>query len=72
MILSGVEISSKIGREIILDPFDRAKINPNSYNLSLHNELITYTDLPLDMKKENPYTRITIPADGLVLEPNRL
>jgi dCTP deaminase len=72
MILSGLEIGSKIGREIIIDPFDRAKVNPNSYNLSLHNELITYTDLPLDMKKENPFTAITIPEEGLVLEPNRL
>jgi len=72
MILSGLEICSKIGKEIIIDPFDRAKVNPNSYNLSLYNELITYTDFPLDMKKENPYIRITIPADGLVLEPNCL
>jgi dCTP deaminase len=72
MILSGLEICSKIGKEIIIDPFDRAKVNPNSYNLSLHHELITYTDFPLDMKKENPYTEITIPQDGLVLEPNRL
>jgi dCTP deaminase len=72
MILSGLEILSKIRKEIIIDPFDRAKINPNSYNLSLHHELITYTDLPLDMKKENPFTEIIIPGEGLVLEPNRL
>ena len=72
MILSGLGICSKIGKEIIIDPFDRAKVNPNSYNLSLHYELITYADFPLDMKKENPFTEITIPPDGLVLEPNRL
>jgi dCTP deaminase len=72
MILSGLEICSKIGKEIIIDPFDRAKVNPNSYNLSLHEELITYTDIPLDMKKENPFTEITIPEQGLVLAPNRL
>lgn len=72
MILSALEICSKIGKEIIIDPFDRAKVNPNSYNLSLHNELITYNDFPLDMKKENPYSEITIPPNGLVLEPNRL
>jgi dCTP deaminase len=64
MILSGLEI--------IIDPFDRAKVNLNSYNLSLHNELITYTDIPLDMKKENPFPEITIPEEGLVLEPNCL
>ena len=72
MILSGLEIISKIGQEIIIDPFDRSQVNPNSYNLYLYNELITYTDFPLDMKKENPFTKITIPEEGLVLEPNRL
>ena len=72
MILSGLEICSKIGQEIIIDPFERKKVNPNSYNLSLHHVLITYTDFPLDMKKENPYLEITIPPNGLVLEPNRL
>ncbi len=61
MILSGLEIGSKIGQEIIIDPFDRAKVNPNSYNLSLHQTLITFTDFQSDMKKENPYTEITIP-----------
>jgi dCTP deaminase len=72
MILSGLEILSKIGQEIVIDPFDPARINPNSYNLSLHNELITYTDFPLDMKRENPFIKMTIPEEGLVLEPNRL
>lgn len=72
MILSGLEIKSKIGREIVIDPFDPSKINPNSYNLSLHPELISYTDFPLDMKKENPFAKIIIPEEGLVLEPNRL
>jgi dCTP deaminase len=72
MILSGLEICSKIGKEIIIDPFDRTKVNPNSYNLSLHHALITYSHFPLDMKKENPYQEIAIPPGGLVLEPNRL
>ncbi len=72
MILSGLEICSKIGKGIIIDPFDPTKINPNSYNLSLHHELITYTDFPLDMKRENPFTMLTIPGEGLVLEPSRL
>ncbi|MEW6185909.1 MAG: dCTP deaminase [Thermodesulfobacteriota bacterium] len=72
MILSGLEIRSKISKEIIIDPFDPVKINPNSYNLSLHQELITYTTFPLDMKRENPFIKIPIPEEGLVLEPNRL
>ena len=42
MILSGLEIQKKMGKEIIIDPFDPRKVNPNSYNLTLHNELLVY------------------------------
>ena len=72
MILSGREIESRIDQDIIIDPFDKNKINPNSYNLSLHDELIVYNDRLLDMKKDNPYQKIMIPEEGLVLESNRL
>lgn len=72
MILSGKEIASRIGRDIIIDPFDEQRINPNSYNLALHDQLLFYNNMPLDMKAENACNRLTIPADGLVLEPNRL
>ena len=72
MILSGKEIESRIDQDIIIDPFDKNRLNPNSYNLSLHDELIVYNDTLLDMKKDNPYRKITIPEEGLVLESNRL
>ena len=38
MILSGKKIASKTGNDIIIDPFDKAKLNPNGYNLSLRDE----------------------------------
>lgn len=72
MILSGKEIASRIGDDIIIDPYDNGKLNPNSYNLSLHHELLVYKDLPLDMKAKNGFDKQTIPEGGLVLEPNRL
>lgn len=72
MILSGKEIEKHIGKEIIIEPFDRSRVNPNSYNLTLHNELLVYENNELDMKKLNPTKRITIPEEGLLLEPNRL
>ena len=72
MILSGKEIQKHIGKEIIIEPFDKSRVNPNSYNLTLHNELLVYENHELDMKKLNPTKRITIPEEGLVLEPNRL
>ena len=38
MILSGHEIENQLGKNIVIDPFDPARLNPNSYNLSLHDE----------------------------------
>ena len=72
MILSGREILRHIGKEIIIEPFDASRINPNSYNLSLANELLEYEHTVLDMKKPNPTRKIIIPEDGLLLEPNKL
>ena len=42
MILSGKEIQRHIGKEIVIEPFDEKRLNPNSYNLSLHDELLVY------------------------------
>lgn len=72
MILSGLEIKKHIGKEIIIDPFNEKCLNPNSYNLRLHNELLVYEEKVLDMKKPNKTRRIIIPEDGLVLEPGIL
>ena len=61
-----------MGKEIIITPFDEKRINPNSYNLSLADELLVYEKEALDMKKPNPTKRIVIPEEGLLPEPNRL
>lgn len=72
MILSGKEIEKHIGKEIIIEPYDKSRLNPNSYNLSLHDQLLVYEENCLDMKKENKTRLITIPPEGLLLEPHRL
>ncbi|HBH06136.1 MAG TPA: dCTP deaminase [Flavobacteriales bacterium] len=72
MILSGKEIQAQLGQGIDIQPFDQSQLNPNSYNLRLHNELLTYDNTVLDMKNANPTTRIIIPEEGLLLEPNKL
>jgi dCTP deaminase len=72
MILSGHEIRSQLGANIIIDPFDAEHLNPNSYNLTLHDELMVYEEVVLDMAKANRVRRVTIPDDGLVLSPNQL
>ncbi len=72
MILSGREIVKHLGKEIIIEPFDQKRVNPNSYNLSLHNELLVYESHVLDMKKENKAKKIVIPEDGYLLQPDKL
>ena len=72
MILSGHEIERQLGTNLTITPFDPALLNPNSYNLTLHNELMTYEEVVLDMRKSNRVQRIEIPPEGLVLNPNQL
>lgn len=72
MILSGKEIKNRLGKEIVIEPFSEKQLNPNSYNLRLHNELLVYDEEVLDMKKPNKVKKIIIPEEGLVLEPGKL
>ena len=72
MILSGHEIQKRLGTDILIDPFEPAKLNPNSYNLTLHDELMVYEEVVLDMAKANLVRRIHIPEEGMVLSPNQL
>ena len=72
MILSGKEIVRHMGEEIIIDPFDPKRVNPNSYNLTLSDELMVYDNYELDMKKRNEGTLLHIPEEGYVLQPNKL
>jgi dCTP deaminase len=72
MILSGLEIEKKQGNDIIIKPFNREQLNPNSYNLRLHNELVVYDKSVLDMKKENPHHCVVIPGNGLLIQPGKL
>ena len=72
-ILSGNRILEEIENgNIEIDPFDKSRLNPNSYNVRLAGELLTYDHAILDMKKEIPYTIETIPAVGKLLIPGKL
>lgn len=61
--------------EIVISPFREEHLSPNSYDVTLADELLVY-DLSatgyLDVKSENPCTRLHIPAEGLVLQPDIL
>ena len=72
MILSGEQISARLDGDIKIDPFDPANLNPNSYNLTLHHEIMTYEEVVLDMRKQNRTRRLKIPKEGLVLKPDQL
>lgn len=72
-MLSGEEIIKEIeSGNIVIKPYDKKLVNPNSYNLHLSNELLVYKDDVLDSQKENKTEKIIIPEEGLVLEPNKL
>jgi dCTP deaminase len=72
MILTGPEICRRLGSDVNIDPFYERNVNPNSYNLTLHDELLTYEEVVLDLKKENRTHRLVIPPEGLVLRPQQL
>ena len=72
MILSGDEIRKNLGGNISIEPFREENLNPNSYNLTLHEEVMVYEEVVLDMRKPNRVRRMVIPEEGLVLSPNQL
>lgn len=81
MILTGSEIQKQIDlKRITIEPYSEKQLNPNSYNLRLHNELLVYDlredfesdRLWLDAKEKNKTSSIDIENKGLILLPNVL
>ena len=72
MILSGKEIERLQEIEIHIYPFSSELLNPISYNLRLHSELLIYQNQLLDMKQDNPVEKVIIPQEGYILEPGKL
>ena len=58
MILTGDAIYKRLGNSIIIDPFDFDKLNPNSYNLTLNNKLLTALDIIKEQSKQKPSVHI--------------
>jgi deoxycytidine triphosphate deaminase len=73
MILSGLQIvlEQQAGR-IVIDPFDEAAVNPNSYNFTLSDRLVVYSGELLDASQQNPTEELRIPEAGLLLKANQL
>lgn len=75
-MLTGDEIINYVNKgDIFISNFNRDKVNPNSYNLTLNNTLKVYDLGPneyLDIKQPPKTKALTIPEDGLVLYPGFL
>lgn len=73
MILTGPEIErERTAGRIVIEPFDKECINPNSYNFSLGDSLKVYASFPVDPRKENVFRTLKIPPQGLELNPRQL
>jgi len=73
MILTDKQIREEIAKKnIVIDPFREECLGTNSYDVHLGQYLAVYQDEILDAKKHNQINHFVIPAEGFVLEPNRL
>lgn len=71
MILTDHTITAEMNKgNIVIEPFNSANLGTNSYDVTLSNTLILYTERVLDVKKKNPSAPIIIPEEGIVLQPN--
>lgn len=72
-MLTGAEIIRLHNEGVIqISDFDESRVNPNSYNLRLSNELLIYKNDVIDTKKDNETEKIIIPESGYVLQPHVL
>jgi dCTP deaminase len=68
MILTGKEIHKAVlDGEITINPFDVSRLTTNSYDLTLGDTLLIYTEEVLDPRKNNKYEKIYIPEEGFIL-----
>jgi dCTP deaminase len=73
MILTGPKIKEeRTNGKITITPFDEKYINPNSYDFRLGDTLVVYKSKELDAKALNETETITIPEEGIVLQPDML
>ncbi|AYA36720.1 dCTP deaminase [Hymenobacter oligotrophus] len=73
MILTDEQILAEMERgTIVIEPYDRACLGTNSYDVHLGRYLATYRDHVLDARKHNQIDVFEIPEEGFVLTPETL
>lgn len=72
MILTRQAISKAVAEgDILIDPFEPERLSPNAYDWRL-GDRIRICDDELDAAAPTSYIEISIPPEGVVLEPGRL
>ncbi len=72
MILTDKRILEEMDKGTIkIEPYNRADLGSNSYDVHLGKTLAVYVDEVLDAKKHNKIEYFDIPDDGFVLEPHK-
>ena len=72
MILSDTSILQAIEtQDIVIEPYDRACLGTNSYDVHLSKHLACYIDDIIDAKKHNQVDRFQIGEQGIVLHPGK-
>jgi dCTP deaminase len=67
MILTGPAIRSAVGRgDVQIAPFDKANLNPNSYNYHLSTSLLVLSS------GGKPIQKIILPSRGYILKPGNV
>ena len=72
MILTDKRILEEMEKGTIkVEPYNRADLGSNSYDVHLGSTMALYVDEVLDAKKHNTIEYFEIPDEGIVLEPSK-
>ncbi len=73
MVLTKPDILKQIEKgNIVISPFNANQLNPNSYDVTLGDKILIYTDPILDAKKKPGVHEFTIPDEGMTLYPGEV
>ena len=73
MILTAKKIDQEVAAgRIIIQPYYRECLNPNSYNFHLGKKLFVYVNKVIDPKKEQPIREYKFEQKGIILKPGEL
>ncbi len=73
MILTGRKIADEVAAgRIGIDPFDSARLSPNSYDFALGSTIKWYRHYVLDCRSNNETLEADISPNGFILHPGRI